>query len=591
MSAVDSPDAAKIETPTPSKTKAPPLKRLIPRSADKIPDTDIPANSDAASKVFDKLKGDAETFAQAGDYDNAIKLLTHYNSDFERETLVERFELARKFEQKRDELLEKTQKAKTEILGPAVLMAFDNKISEAVLFLENQKQNHGDLSGLITDEIDVLLKNFQTFKNIDSDIQNAGKDADSILSENKAILQNSPMASGLVLWSKGKIKEAYEIFAKSSGSLPPIFNRTAKIKEPEQAFIFIFISHNITFDKTEPEIIVSKILESKMPAEEIHRLRIKIESFQQKYPDSQYLKDNAGILGEILKICSRNVEKTNEQDKASNVSDDICIEPATDQAPSNLSLFEALSKLKKNAKLFLKKGSYTFNGKVILPFSDFSIIGLGAVELNGDFAVNGSNIKFQNISQKTGNFVLDKHSQNISFENCRFNDRELTIVNSKNISFTNCLFRGCYIEEAKKISFGHCSFLSPKYGLDAALSLNRSEEFEIIDSLIYSETFAILLKCDKKDFSKKRQRIISQSLIFGEKGFLVSQDENKITEREVIDFAKTDKSKRMITQKDIIYSPPAFFNSSIEDWRLIKNTPGYNAASDGKDCGMLQDPK
>ncbi|MCK5844299.1 MAG: hypothetical protein KAG97_06300 [Victivallales bacterium] len=45
--------------------------------------------------------------------------------------------------------------------------------------------------------------------------------------------------------------------------------------------------------------------------------------------------------------------------------------------------------------------------------------------------------------------------------------------------------------------------------------------------------------------------------------------------------------RRFMKTKDNIYAPPQFVNHLKGDWRLVQDSPGTKAASDGENCGML----
>jgi serine/threonine protein kinase len=471
-------------------------------------------------------------------------------------------------------------------LTSATASAFDNDIVKAISILKTEKEAKPEYK-ILSEETDSLLASFELYKKIKFDDKNAGKTIETLIAENQAALDNSPITVGLLFWEKEEIKNANEAFAKLAPPLSEIFHAELPKREPEQAFSSLLRPFGISFDKANPQSLLGEILKTKITADKMKEMRTVIESFRMKYPDSSFVNTNSGLLDEILKICDRELKKTGKTaDTGLSSGNEIIVSaPAAGSADSQI--LEALGNAKPNVKIILKEGIYNIANKMTVMHSDFSFVGEGKVDLNGHIKFGGKNITIQNINQTSGQFVLSEDAKNISFKNCCFYDSELRIEKAEKISLENCIFRGLYIEEGKDLEIKHCSVLSSKYGLDAALSLRDVNDFKISDSLIYSNRYAVSLTAPAQTLTKEKDRIFSNTLVFGEEGAFVCQDSDG-KKKEFIEHDKISKAKRYFNLKNKnIFTAPVFQNSAENDWNLVEKTPGYKGASDGKNCGAI----
>lgn len=186
-----------------------------------------------------------------------------------------------------------------------------------------------------------------------------------------------------------------------------------------------------------------------------------------------------------------------------------------------------------------------------------------------------SNIRFSKCQMNL------KNANNITIENCIFEDKEVKVYSSNKITFENCLFHGIYIIKCLEVTIKHCTMLSPKGGIEAAVRL-ETNQINISDSIIYGDKYGILFM----QANTKRKCYIDHCLWYGETALCVKQIGNKPIQKNDI-AQKKSRLRRFCRPNKNIYQPPSFINAPKGDWRLVKGVPGSGEASDGKNCGVI----
>ena len=158
--------------------------------------------------------------------------------------------------------------------------------------------------------------------------------------------------------------------------------------------------------------------------------------------------------------------------------------------------------------------------------------------------------------------------------------KESQLENIKNIKFINSIIHGIKITNSKKLLFSHCTFLTPKGGIEAPIRI-KSGEFEIADSIINGEKYGLMI-IDNNE--KSRNRLIHHTLWYAKQALAVKQFGNSPIEKKHIAI-KGSQVRKFAKAKANIYKAPLFINARDNDFRLHKGAPGSKSATNKQACG------
>lgn len=566
------------------------FEKLIPEAVEKrdydlldsirIKIDEVEGEKDEKVKVvITELNKEVSYMVKSGEYDKAIKFLKGYTGKYAAETSRERAALIEDMENKLGEITAKKQKA-----IQALNLEID-KIASPLLNNKIEDSKEVLISALlnpemepVADTIKFLLRDIDAFEKLKNDIDQ--KTGDKIIEEvNILKLRNDFLLRALIYTQKKEWEKARDSFKKVSCGKPEVFFLPLLEIETGTVFSDILGKYNFKFDKNKPEFLLRHLTKRAMSADSAERLFSEIEAYEGKYKNAKFLVDNANVFDALKTFCKRfgGVKK---------IASKITIQSSQQSWESGQKLFDALAQASADSTIHLEEGIYKSpqNKEFNISQTGITLTGDENVILEGNLVISGKSITVSNIRIDKGEIKITPNSENVKMTDCINDSWEAWIKQCKNLVLENCFFRGVLIENSEGIVLKHCTLITPRRAAfqSASLWINGGTKLDISSSIIYGEKYGVIFS----DKGKARNRIIRNTLWYGEEGYCALQIEGKpIEEKNII--KKKIKLGRCFRLKANIYTPPQFVNTRTGDWRLVRGISGCNAAEDGKDCGVL----
>lgn len=554
----------------------------------KLSNIDASKQSQKIQTVIAVIKKQILPLLKEEKYEEALAVLREYDGEYAKESRRERLDLELqirdkivKIEEQKKEVSDAIQKA-VDKFAPSLI---EGRILDAKIKMELglKLQTNENVKQLVTQ----WLTEVNNYEKLQSVIKN--RTAEEIISapENKSIMENAMLLQGLIYNEKQLYKKAENVFSKLPFQTSSIFIALLKEKDAVYSFKQMLKKYDFTFNVEKPSSLLLQLTQKTLNKDKAETLKANLLNFTEEYKDSAFIKKNLNTIDSLNTYCSRITGESKKDEPL-----DKALQPGKDNSGKPLAL--ALENAKTGAKIVLTEDEFKIRDLNIKQ-ADLSISGKKGTSINAEYInITGHDIQFNNIIFTGGTVKIEK-AHNIIFNNCIFNGRETQIFQSISVTFNNCLIEGIYLEKCDKMLFKHCTILTPKGGIEAAIRI-KSQNIEIADSIIHGEKYALMLLAEEEGRKHQipqdgsgdnpRSRYIHNTLWFGEKALAVKQiGKMPIDEKDIA--LKSSKLRKFARTKGNIHKPPQFVNQVKGDYNLVKGVPGSKEASDKKDCGVI----
>lgn len=561
-----------------------------------ISDAETQKEAEKIKAVIAVIKKQILPLLKEEKYDEALKILREYDGELANESRRARLDLALQIEDRITKIKGNKEensaavKTYTAKFAPSLMQG---KLLDAKIKMElGLKLEKSDLAKKLGKEWLVEVNNYEKLL---KQITKAARAENIIDSPNFAEeMKDAYLLQALIFTKKEEYEAAKKAFKKLPYDAGDVFITFLAEKDADATFKKMLAKYEFKYETAQPSSLLLQLTQKTINKIKAENLKKDIDLFTEEYKDSKFLKKHSNLLDSLNTYCAR---ITGEEQEAPEQGD-IVLEPAEGTNDTGKTLRLALENAKTGAKIKLKKGEYRLNDLRIKQ-ADLVLTGeKGASISANNIYISGHDIVFNNIEFPGGTVKIEKGAYNITFINCIFNGKETQVTNAKSITFKNSLIEGIFIEACKNILFNHCTILTPKGGIEAAIRI-KSNNIEIADSIIHGEKYALMLMVNDTSSRQKhilsekssggdspRSRYIHHTLWFGEKALAVKKVGNlPIAPKDII--TKSTKLRKFAKTKSNIHKPPQYVNNTKGDFRLVKGVPGSGKASDKKDCGAL----
>lgn len=581
---------------------------------------------EAVHEIINSLK----PLLEKGDTKDVVIALDSYNGRFAAETKRQRAELSRKILEGAS--LVELQKAETIRMLDAIFEEnvradkdFNSQLVISRLDTLLQKQQ----ATIIRDLILEIRSDMQAYEEMRQGMEHGSMTKKQLKKKVEGMDGDSHLLlEGLVFCDLGDFQMGYQNFEKIPYGIGNHFIAAFVEKEARKELKDIFDKYSISFNPDSPDSFMESV-SKKLNSDDAPKILADLKLYESEFSDTAFFNKNANIVETLKKYCFNFLN-----DKQKSSEREIVIS-GKEGLPPGQELCNVLEKADNFTTIFLKKGVYRFGagtqndrdrsqekleqssmgrGGFRLSLTGLKLVGEEGVVFEDSLTITAQSVEISNIKINKGKFSIVPNSISvlpdsggITVRNCIFNDEETVVVRGSKIIFDNCFMRGMIIDKANNILLKHCTIISQNRGLsqNAALWIDGGT-VNVTDCIVYGKYFAIVFS-DKGTSIKRTNEIvtnktisISGSLIYGEQGLSVFQFENRTMEENDI-IKNPSKMSRYCRPKKNIFYAPLFVNQEMEDWRLVKGSPGYkggvpkykggpvyyNNNRDKKDCGVI----
>ncbi|OGV49543.1 MAG: hypothetical protein A2X49_08215 [Lentisphaerae bacterium GWF2_52_8] len=571
---------------------------------------------DTVDKKFNELQSEAEKLFAYGNCSQAVELLESYQGELANETVAARKKLAASLKKQGGPVLE----AAAPVIKTVVPLLCHIETGKLLSLL--QEASKSDSAAPARKQLESLIGDIEKFKALDelflADMQaNLKKTVNFTLTGHKeASYTVLEIKTGSVLlkegeqqtqvWFKDLSLESKLAFASKQSNLAehPVLCLLIGLQSNDQSYLAKDIFANLPlkldvlvpaelkemaakedfekmldscglpYDKIDYNSFISQMLKKDFTAGIASKIMSSLEEFKEKYSSTKFAEKHKGTIENIERNCRR---------AGAIISQKVVVDPDF-LKKNNLSFPDILEKAQSSTTIEIKKGSYHLgNTTLCITKTGIKIIGEEGVEfLDGSLKVMADRVRVSNIIFRKGRLELAS-SNDLHLENCYFYGTGSSLKNSGRTLMENCFFKGLHVLACKNIELNHCTLVG-NTAIDDKVScalLFAGDEFSASNCVFYGDVYAVAVtsKADKRKFS------IATSLLYGETGICAElQDSGGISKN----VAKNESGFRRYSKsfKNII-APIQFISPGDSNYALIKDTPGFAAASDGKDCGVL----
>ncbi|MFZ2657945.1 MAG: hypothetical protein WAX69_23640 [Victivallales bacterium] len=553
-------------------------------------------------------------FLEKNEKDNAVLFLDSYSGSYAAETKRQRKEIARKIldglsivEINRGEAVKLLDDVLEKNIKLIAAGDFDGTLSGLKELLKNPRDE------MVGQSITSYIVDIGEFRTLRSDLQK------KIISEKALRLKLGSKPEGdefllkaLAYAELGDYGKAYENFEKMHYGTGIIFIGVFSELEAAAALNRLLEKYGIKYDAAQPDKLSEMLYKKQIDGVQAQKFMDDIRAFESDFSASQVCADNTLLLESLEKYAFSHFspeQKKKEKEAAS----------GKNTASNGRELLSMLEKADNFSTIYLKKGNYSLSakddnlkknperkpssGSFNLGLTGIRLIGEEGVVFEDNITINAQSVEVSNIRMERGglsilpsNISVLPNSGNILVKNCFFNDLETRIQKGVNISFDNCFTRGMIIEKSNNVMLSHCTIISQEKGLfqNAALWIDGGN-LKVDNCIIYGDSLAVMFSDKGRRVSANRLQKdhgvtkeseirtdrtidIADTVFFGEQGLCSFQFENRPLKEEDVVKNPTMVS-RYCNPKRNIYYPPQFVNSSVDNWMLVKGTPGYKGGS------------
>lgn len=547
---------------------------LIQLKINQLSNRENQIENDKITAVIDSIKTELKPLLQNKEYDKALKFLREYDGLLSKESKISRFALAEKIVKKIATIKASKNDNEAAAQLSVALFALDlinDNFLKAKLQIALDKQLNSNES------IKKMLENFEHqltyYEDLAKKIQKNKNINFKILLPTEKFKDEEPhLLLALLYLKKEQFSKSNEEFNKLPYNCGIMF--TSLVAEKKAEVIYTSIMKKFDLVENTESTIISQLTKNKLNTTKASKLKIEIAKFANDFSKTELIKKKKNDIIAIETYCNIITKDQNdESDKK------ITIKPNINENNSGASLFNALENTKTGSIISLANGVYKLND-LIINQADITLIGERNVIINAKKTiVSGHNIIIKNIKFIDGTLKIS-NAYNITFEDCIFNAKESQLKNIKNVNFINSIIYGVKISNSNKLLFSHCTFLTPKGGIEAPIRIT-SGEFEIADSIIDGEKYGLMIINNNE---KSKKRFIHHTLWYAKKAFAVKQFANSPIEKKHIAL-KGSQVRKFAKAKSNIYKAAIFTNPREDDFRLQKGAPGSKGSSKKQACG------
>jgi len=416
------------------------------------------------NSVMAKLNKEIKPLVEAGNYDVAIKVVREYNGNLAVESRIPRTRLALQLGKDAGQEKVAQEQAVTsfqEYLEKIAPLLSAGRITEAEVKLElacTLPENK-----TIKDSLEITLQEIKNYDKLQAALAKA-ETADEVITANPELTEEAFLLQGLMYSSKGQFPKALASYRQMPDQTGNYFIGKLRENEAEIVLSGILQTYGFEFTAADPEKLLLQLTKKNISREEAGKLQDALGTYLRRYQKTKFLNQYANVTDALTTYCQRITGKTTAATRR------IVVD-----ANSHGQLVTILEEAKTGSVIELHNGNYKVT-RVRIQQSDLEIIGKGEVIIDGPLEIEGRDIKLSGIKHVQGTFTIASTARKVSISNCSFEDEEIQVIGSpEEISFKNCLFRGVQLAKGEKIIFQHCTFLSPKRGIEAALRLGSAE--------------------------------------------------------------------------------------------------------------------
>ncbi len=388
--------------------------------------------------------------------------------------------------------------------------------------------------------------------------------------DSRCKLEDNPLVCALIALQSDETEALRVTLRRLPLGLETLLGSGINERDAKASFEKILDSTGLPYDKADYVSFLQNIGKKAFSGALSSKLHSELGNFAAKYPNTDFLAKYKVFIDELDGACIK---------VGAAVSDKVSVDPEFLKM-RKLSLGEIIEKAPANGVVTVKAGLY--QGGLAISRDNITVEGEVGAELEGGLKISGDKISVSKLATRKGRLEINGGAD-IKIDSCGFFGHGSYVKSARSVSIENSLFKGLFVLGAKELSLNHCTSVGAgilESKANTAL-LIMSDEISASNCIFASDVYGVVLAAKLE--SKKV--VMSNCVLAGSSGACTELTESGGVSKNA---ARTDAAlSRYMRGTKMIIGEPRFSDAPNGDYTLGLDSPGSSAASDGKDCGVL----